>query len=102
MKQNIQKLSDFSNEIVAVPDFAPGSYGMDNVIRGDMDDREWRRWNAISRTGELKQFMNKHRKAYGIKGLRDAIVGFLRENNINLKDDAYHVEYPDTVPTSDQ
>ena len=102
MKQNIQKLTDFSSEVVAVPDFAPGSYGMDNVIRGDMDDKEWRRWNAISRTAELKQFMNKHRKAYGINGLRDAIVGFLRENNINLKDDAYHVEYPDTVQTSDQ
>ena len=82
-----QQLSDFTTEIVDIPDFAPGQYGMDLVIRGRMDDREWRRWNAISRTSEMKQFMLQYKKDHGLKGLRDAIADFLRENNIQLKDD---------------
>jgi hypothetical protein len=82
-----QTLADFAEEIVAVPDFTPGPYGMDLVIRGDMTDKEWRRWNAISQTTDLKQMMIKHRKANGTKGLRDAILDFLRTNNIQLKDD---------------
>ncbi len=55
---------------------------MDNVIRGDMDDREWKRWLAISRVNELKQFMVKYRRENGSKGLRDAIVKFLTDNGI--------------------
>ncbi len=82
-----QKLSDFITEIVDIPDFAPGQYGMDLVIRGRMDDNEWRRWNAISRTSEMKQFMLGYKKEHGLDGLREAISGFLRENNIPLKDD---------------
>jgi hypothetical protein len=82
-----QTLADFAEEIVAVPDFTPGPYGMDLVVRGDMDDREWRRWNAIAQTNDLKQMMIKHRKANGPKGLRDAVIDFLRTNNIQLKDD---------------
>ncbi len=82
-----QTLTDFSEEIVAVPDFASGQFGMDRVLRGDMDDREWRRWNAITQTPELKQMMAKHRREKGIVGLRKAVVDFLRERQIQLKDD---------------
>lgn len=82
MEKKRLQLFDFSTETVFVPDFVPGSYGMDNVIRGDMDDREWKRWLAISRVNELKQFMVKYRRENGPKGLRDAIVKFLTDNGI--------------------
>ena len=82
-----QTLADFGTEIVSVPDFAPGPFGMDMVVRGDMDDREWRRWNAITQTSEMKKMMNSHRREHGSNGLRAAIVDYLRENNIKLKDD---------------
>ena len=65
-----QTLADFSDEIVSVPDFAPGPYGMDLVIRGDM-----------------KKMMGAHRRENGYKGLRAAVLKYLRENNIKLKDD---------------
>ena len=82
MEKKRLQLSDFSTETVFVPDFVPGSYGMDNVVRGDMSDREWKRWLAISRVYELKQFMVKYRRDKGINGLRDAIVKFLTDNGI--------------------
>ena len=82
-----QTLADFSDEIVSVPDFAPGPYGMDLVIRGDMDDREWRRWNALTQTSEMKKMMGAHRRENGYKGWRAAVLKYLRENNIKLKDD---------------
>lgn len=82
MEKKRLQLSDFSTEIVFVPDFVPGSYGMDNVVRGDMNDREWKRWLAISKVYELKQFMVKYRRDKGSKGLRDAIVKFLTDNGI--------------------
>ncbi len=75
-------LSDFSTETVFVPDFVPGTFGMDNVVRGDMDDREWKRWLAISKVYELKQFMVKYRRENGSNGLRVAIVKFLTDNGI--------------------
>ena len=82
MEKKRLQLSDFSTEIVFIPDFVPGSYGMDNVVRGDMNDREWKRWLAISKVYELKQFMVKYRRDKGSKGLRDAIIKFLTDNGI--------------------
>ena len=84
MENKRLQLSDFVGEIVFVPDFVPGSYGMDNVVRGGMDDREWKRWLAISRVYELKQFMVKYRREKGPKGLRDAISKFLTDNGITV------------------
>lgn len=82
-----QTLADFKNEVVSVPDFEPGPYGMDLVIRGYMDDNEWRRWNAITQTSEMKKMMGNYRRANGCIGLRTAILTFLKENLIPVQDD---------------
>lgn len=85
MKPTKVLLSNFSEEVVAVPDFAPGSFGMDQVIRGDMDDREWRRWVSLTKVSEVKQLMGKYRREHGTVGLRDAVVKFLLDNNITVR-----------------
>lgn len=80
-------LSDFCDMPVCVPDFVPGEFGMDITVRGSMDDKEWRRWVAITKVSELRCMMGKYRKEHGTKGLRAAIVNFLTENNIEVNDD---------------
>jgi len=79
-------LDDFKNGVVSVPDFVPGFYGMDITVRGAMTDNEWKRWVSISSVSELKCMMAKYRKEHGVVGLRDAIVAFLTENNIEVFD----------------
>lgn len=78
--------NDFRDSPVSVPDFAPGCYGMDITVRGAMDDREWKRWVALTRVLELRGMMGKYRKTNGVNGLRAAIVAFLTENNIEVFD----------------
>ena len=78
---------DFSDKPVAVPDFAPGCYGMDLTIRGAMTDEEWKRWVSITNVPELRGMMSKFRKQNGTVGLRAAIMSFLTENNIEVFDD---------------
>lgn len=70
---------------MAVPDFVPGQYGMDIVIRGPMDDTEWRRWVAISQTAEIKQMIFRYKKEHDLSGLHDAICEFLSSNGIMVK-----------------
>ena len=82
-----QTLADFKDEVVSVPDFEPGPFGMDLVIRGTMDDNAWRRWNAITQTSEMKKMKGTYRRKNGCNGLRAAILDFLRENTITLEDD---------------
>ena len=77
---------DFRDGPVSVPDFAPGCYGMDLTIRGAMDDREWKRWVSITNVPEVRGMMGKYRKKNGVVGLRDAIIAFLTENNIEVFD----------------
>jgi hypothetical protein len=78
--------NDFKDKPVSVPDFVHGAFGMDITVRGDMDDNEWKRWVAITNVPELRGMMGKYRKAKGVNGLRDAIVAFLTENNIEVFD----------------
>jgi hypothetical protein len=86
MEKRRLQLSDFSTEKVLVPDFVPGSFGMDTVVRGCMDDKEWKRWLAISKVNEIKQLMVKYRREKGSKGLRDAIIKFLTDNDITAEE----------------
>lgn len=78
--------NDFRDKPVSVPDFVPGYFGMDITVRGAMDDNEWKRWVSISNVPELRGMMGKYRKQKGAVGLRDAIVAFLTENNIEVFD----------------
>lgn len=79
-------LNDFTDNLVSVPIFKSGQFGMDIVIRDYMDDKEWRRWLAVSQTRELKQMMSKYRSEHGSSGIREAIIDFLVANGINVKD----------------
>ena len=77
---------EFRDAPVSVPDFAPGCYGMDLTIRGNMDDKEWKRWVKLTSVPELRGMMGKYRKVNGVTGLRNAIIAFLQEQNIEVFD----------------
>ena len=60
------RLEEFNGDYVVVPQFAAGTYGIVNVIRGDMTDREWNVWNRVRTAPEIKEIINKTKNSAAI------------------------------------
>lgn len=55
------RLEEFNEDYVVVPLFAKGTYGVVNVVRGDMTDREWNTWNRVRTAPEIKEIISRTR-----------------------------------------
>jgi hypothetical protein len=53
------RLEEFTGDYVVVPLFEAGSFGIVNVVRGDMTDKEWGVWNRIRSAPEIKEAISK-------------------------------------------
>ena len=53
------RLEEFNGDYVVVPQFSAGTYGIINVIRGDMTDKEWNVWNRVRTAPEIKEIISK-------------------------------------------
>lgn len=51
---------DFRDGYVVVPDFKTIAPGITNVVRGDMDDKEWNTWLRVSKMRDVKQMLIKN------------------------------------------
>lgn len=79
----ILQLDMFRDGYVVVPRFKEGSYGMNVVDRGDMNDEEWRRWNQLSAVPEMKKLINDYRRGgEPISLLSKKITDYLYEKGI--------------------
>ena len=77
------KLEEFRTGYVVVPLFEEASYGISNVIRGDMTDEEWRTWRSVSKVREVAQAIEKYKRSnQPIKGLSTEIYNVLTEKEV--------------------
>jgi len=60
------KLEDFNDKYVVVPNFKAGGFGFMTIDRGDMTDAEWKTWNEIRSTPEIKEIINKTKNSAAI------------------------------------
>lgn len=68
------RLEEFTGEYVVVPLFRSGSYGIVNVDRGDMTDKEWNTWNRVRSAPEIKEAINKAPRPSEIPGRVFAVL----------------------------
>ena len=73
------RLEDFAADYVVVPLFTAGSYGIINVNRGDMTDKEWAVWNRVRTAPEIKEAINKAARPSEIPG---RVIAVLDEKGI--------------------
>ena len=73
------RIEDFSADYVVVPLFSAGSYGIVNVNRGDMTDKEWAVWNRARTAPEIKEAINKAARPSEIPG---RVIAVLDERGI--------------------
>jgi hypothetical protein len=55
------RLEEFNDDYVVVPLFAKSTYGVINVVRGDMTDKEWNTWNRVRTAPEIKEIISRSR-----------------------------------------
>jgi hypothetical protein len=60
------KLEDFNDKYVVVPNFKDGGFGFMTIDRGDMTDEEWKTWNDVRSTPEVKEIINKAKNSADI------------------------------------
>lgn len=60
------KLEDFNDKYVVVPNFKVGGFGFMTIDRGDMTDEEWKTWNDVRSTPEVKEIINKAKNSADI------------------------------------
>lgn len=60
------KLEDFNDKYVVVPNFKVGGFGFMTIDRGDMTDEEWKTWNEVRSTPEIKEIINKTKNSAAI------------------------------------
>ena len=60
------KLEDFNDKYVVVPNFKAGGFGFMTIDRGDMTDEEWKTWNDVRSTPEVKEIINKAKNSADI------------------------------------
>ena len=73
------RLEDFSADYVVVPMFAAGNYGITNVDRGDMTDKEWSVWNRVRNVPEIKAAIKSAPRPQEIPG---KVLAVLEERGI--------------------
>jgi hypothetical protein len=73
------RLEDFAADYVVVPLFTAGSFGIVNVNRGDMTDKEWSVWNRVRTAPEIKEAINKAARPSEIPG---RVIAVLDEKGI--------------------
>jgi len=70
----IARLEEFTGDYVVVPMYRAGSYGITNVDRGDMTDREWAVWNRVRSAPEIKEAITKAKRPSEIPGQVMAVL----------------------------
>lgn len=73
------RLEDFAADYVVVPLFTAGNYGITNVERGDMTDREWSVWNRVRTAPEIKAAIKSAPRPQEIPG---RVLAVLEERGI--------------------
>jgi len=73
------RLEDFSADYVVVPMFNAGNYGITNVDRGDMTDKEWAVWNRVRTVPEIKAAIKSAPRPQEIPG---KVLAVLEERGI--------------------
>jgi len=73
------RLEDFTADYVVVPMFVSGNYGITNVVRGDMTDKEWAVWNRVRTTPEIKTAIKSAPRPQEIPG---KVLAVLEEKGI--------------------
>lgn len=68
------RLEEFTGDYVVVPTFATGSFGIVNVNRGDMTDKEWATWNRVRSAPEIKEAINRAPRPSEIPGRVMAVL----------------------------
>lgn len=51
------RIEEFIEGYVVIPDMVPAEFGMTNVVRGDMTDKEWGVWNRVRNVAEIKRIL---------------------------------------------
>jgi hypothetical protein len=73
------KIEEFAGDYVVIPAFTDGGFGVRNVDKGDMTDKEWAVWNRIRTTPEIKEAIGRAPRTKDIVG---RVIAALEEKGI--------------------